>query len=257
MVIACVLACACNKSDPVERARDHGQPTPEAPGDPEPSSTDASPGAANWRFRETLDKSLPAGTTVEPIIEAAMPDAGQVRIVAATHRAEADLHLSIEVWTFDQSGPDGTLVLAGEPRPILRLLDEGGTPDELKTLRRELAAPGTTVVRPVGIAAPDAGALVRELADAARVVLDEDAEARARVDAVATLVRGVDDAIVLERDGLGDVIETLAAGAVEVSDEAQASTRRRSASVTIGGRTWDVAMIKKGGGWVVSQLAAG
>lgn len=236
--------------------RSSGTHTAPAPS-PVPEQADE-PGDA-WRFRPTFEQNLPPGVIGAPLLEAAMPDHAQVRIIAAVFRPDDEASLGIEVWTYDQRNAANVLERLGSPEPVLRL-DPGLPPSAaLPVLRRQLAAPGTKVIRPLGLSVDDptspAGPLTA-LQTAARTLQDPRVDAQARVDAVARLVRGLDDALVLERDAVGHVAHALAGeGPWVIEREQTSSARRRQLHVRTAAGERVTTWLKKQDGWVLAEIS--
>lgn len=174
--------------------------------------------------------------------------------MAAIVRPGAEPPLSIELWTYDQHNSKDVLQPLGPPMQILRLDPEASPLPALSVLRRQLAAPGTTVVRPIGLAEERTEPFLGLLTGAARVARDSDAEPKTRVDALARLVRGLDDTLLLERDALAETAEALAGGPWMVEREEQLSSRRRQAHVRTPDGHKTVVLMKKEGGWVLSDV---
>jgi hypothetical protein len=247
-VLALLLAPAgCERSSGTDTA-----PTPSSVPTASSEATDG------WFFRPTFEQNLPAGVVGVPLLEAAMPDHAQVRIIAASARAD-DPVLGIDVWTYDQRNPKEVLELVGTPEPVLRLDPAHASSPALPLLRRQLAAPGTRVVRPMGLVLEEGSSLaagVNMLQQAATTVRSPGADPRARVEALATLVRGLDDALVLEIDAVGEIAHILATeSAWEIEDEQMLSTRRRLLRVRGDAGEYVMTWIKKPDGWVLTELA--
>jgi hypothetical protein len=227
---------------------------------PTPSSVPAASSKATdgWVFRPTFEQNLPPGVVGIPLLEAAMPDHAQVRIVAATARAD-DPVLGIDVWTYDQLNPKEVLELVGAPEPVLRLDPAHASSPALPLLRRQLAAPGTRVVRPMGLVLEDDSSLaagVSMLQQAATTVRAPSADPRARAEALATLVRGLDDALVLELDAVGEIAHILGTqSAWEIDDEQVLSARRRLVHAHADTGEYVMTWLKKPDGWVLTELA--
>jgi hypothetical protein len=239
---------ACGRED----GADQPVPTPEpkdAPADQDGGSTKTA-----WRFVPTLEQHLPAGAVGEPVLELSQPRQYQAVVVAAVLRAGAE-HVELERWTFVQN-PDGQslrLVEGGEP--LLRLRPGTRSP-ELADLRRELAAPRGVVTRPLGLG-DDPRGLLDALATAFATLRDAKAEPRARVSAAATVVRGLDDTIVFERDAIWEIAAILASAPAEVEVEVLAERRARvrlpDPSLG-GGGTATLELQRKSDGWAIAAL---
>jgi hypothetical protein len=219
----------------------------QAPSEAAASQAPASP----WRFVPTLEQHLPAGAVAEPVLELSQPRQYTVVIVAAVLRAGAE-HVELERWTFTPSTDGQSLQLVEGGEALLRLRPGPRNP-KLGELRRELAAPRVVLTRPLGLAAVEPRALVEQLAAAFATLHDAKAEPRARVQAAATVVRGIDDPVAFDRDAIWELAELLdpvpAAIEVEVLSE-----RRARAVVAHGTRTAMLELQHKSDGWAVAAV---
>lgn len=219
-----------------------------------PATPTASPHkAAGWRYLPTLREAVPAGVTVEPIIEVATPDQARLHIVAAVHRPGETPQLRIEEWSFTQHNQKGTLAQEFEPKVILRTQAEQPVPDGQDSLRLRLASPGAQVQRPVGLDVDGPAALLQRLSGLAATVRDSKAEPAARVQALSSLVHGLDDALVIEKRGLPAAIDDLAAGRWKSQTVRDLSERRKV--VDIGGEPpRQLQVVRKSSGWIVTGV---
>jgi hypothetical protein len=256
VVPAAVVAVMLGGASTCERGNDVDRPGPTTAPEPKdaPADQDAGSTKTAWRFVPTLEQHLPAGAVGEPVLELSQPRQYQAVVLAAVLRAGAE-HVEVERWTFVQN-PDGQslrLVEGGEP--MLRLRPGTRSP-KLADLRRELAAPRGVVTRPLGLAEDPRG-LLDALATAFATLRDAKAEPRARVRAAATVVRGLDDTVVFERDAIWEVGEVLASAPAEVEVEVLAERRARARlpdpSVG-GGGTVTLELQRKSDGWAIAAL---
>jgi hypothetical protein len=172
-------------------------------------------------------------------------------VLAAVLRAGAE-HVELERWTFAQS-PDGQslqLVTGGEA--LLRLRP-GTRHPELTELRRELAAPRVVLTRPLGLPAAEPRALLDQLASAFATLHDVKAEPRARVQAAATVVQGLDDAVAFDRDAIWEVAALLAPAPAEIEVEVLAERRARARLPHAGG-TATLELQRKSDGWAIAAV---
>jgi hypothetical protein len=236
-------ACSGRESTPAGDASPVAEGAKQAPGP-----------ALRWRFSPTLEASLPSGVTAVPIMEVGLPHRGKVRIVAAAFRPGQATPLRVELVDFEQNNERDKLEIEGEPTAILRL--EAGQPRStvLLTLRRQIAAPQSKVYRPLGLDVAGPAELVRELAAAAATIADETAEAQARAQALADVVRGLDDAIVFERDELHAVLEAFGHGPWSIDEETTISARRRSLVATAPGWSLKLEIVRASGGWALVSM---
>lgn len=256
LAVAVMLAAgACGGGGTSGDAQGGGAPAgPQAPAEPVAEAT------AGWRFVPTLEQHLPAGAVGEPVVELSQPRQRRVVILAAVLRAGAE-HVEIERWTFTQS-PDGqSLQLLDGGEPMLRLRP-GPRNSKLVDLRRELASPGVVLTRPAGLPADQPLALLEQLTTAITTLRDPKAEPGVRVSAAATLVRGLDDAVVFERDAIGELAALLAPpppalaplpAGVEILSERRSRVKLLDAANTEGPPAV-LELQRKSDGWVIAAI---
>lgn len=217
-----------------------------------PEATDETASdATRWRFVPTLEQHLPPGAVGVPVLELSRPRQRTVTILAAVLRAGAE-HVELERWTFAQS-PDGKeleLVTGGEALVRLR---PGPRSAALTELRRDVAAPNVVLTRPVGLAATDARAAIDALSKAFATLRDAKAEPRARVEATATVVRGLDDTVIFDRDAIWEVAELLDPAPAQIELEAL-SERRARAKLSHAAGTVMLELQRKSDGWAIVAL---
>lgn len=204
-----------------------------------------------WRFVPTLEQHLPAGAVGVPVLELSRPRQRTVTILAAVLRAGAE-HVELERWTFAQS-PDGKeleLVTGGEALVRLR---PGPRSPALTELRRDVAAPNVVLTRPVGLAAADARASLDALATAFTTLRDAKAEPRTRVEAAATVVRGLDDTVIFDHDAIWEVAELLDPAPTTIEMD-PLSDRRARARLSHAGGTTALELQRKSDGWAVVAI---
>jgi hypothetical protein len=226
---------------------------PEGAAKPEQAASEAAaPQAAlPWRFVPTLELHLPAGAVAEPVLELSQPRQYTVVILAAVLRPKAE-HVELERWTFTQN-PDGqTLQLVEGGEALLRLRPGPRNP-EVADLRRALAAPRVVLTRPLGLPAAEPRALVEQLTAAFATLHDTSAEPRARVQAAATVVRGLDDTVVFDHDAIWELAEQLHPAPASIEVEVL-SERRARATVAHGPRTATLELQHKSDGWAVAAV---
>jgi hypothetical protein len=247
LVIALSVLAQAACGDRESRPAEDGKPAAEEP--------EKAPGPVlRWRFLPTLKASLPSDVTAVPIMEVGLPHRGKVRIVAAAFRPGQAPSLRVELLDFDQNNERDRLELEGEPTTILRLEAGQARSKELLPLRRQMAAPQSKVYRPLGLDVAGPAELVAALAAAAATIRDETAEARARAQALADLVRGLDDSIVFERDELHAVLEELGKGPWTSAEDAAISPRRHSVIATAHGRSLKLEIVRASGGWALVSM---
>lgn len=233
--IACLLS-ACTREPEGRFAQEQA---------PEPAA--AIPGELH--FAPTVRASLREGETAVPVLELATATAGRVDAVVAVARpGQAP---AIELWTFEQPEPTATLLRVGEPEPLLRVGATGPSSPALRPLRQRMAAPGATVQRRLGVAGADPEAVLEQLAAAAMRVRDGAATPAVRTDALVTVVAGLDDGMLFERDALGLAIDRLATGAWTAQRVDTASDRRARVHTRDGDA---LELLRKGDGWVVAAI---
>lgn len=245
---AASLALVLLTSTPIACGDGH---TPAKPDPSPPAETPADDGP--WRFRPTLEQHLPEGAVAEPILELSLPREYTVIVLAAVLRQGGD-GVSLERWTFEQSAGEETLRLREGGEPLLRL-QPGQRHPQLGDLRRTLATPRAVLTRPIGLPG-DAPATVIDAVSAAFTVMhDPKGDARARVEATATAVRGLDDTVVFERDAiwlLADVLDPKPStpGVTLLSE------RRARATFEADGRTVTLELQRKTDGWAITSVDA-
>lgn len=226
------------------------EPAPRQP-DPSPAASEPAAPASPWRFVPSLEAHLPAGAVAQTVLELSQPRRRAVVIVAAVLRADAE-HVELERWTFTQS-PDGESLVLVEGGEALVRLRPGPRHPQLGDVRRDMAAPRVVLTRPVGLPADGPAALLEQLSTAIGVLHDAKAEPRARVQAAATVVRGLDDAVVFERDAVWEVAELLDPAPAELAVEVLAERRAR-ATVTLPHGTAMLELQRKSEGWAISSV---
>lgn len=238
-----LVAAGCGR-DP-SPARDESPPGGEAV---EPSAPAASP-TTPWRFVPTLEQFLPEGAVAQPVLELSEPRQRTVLVLAAVLRAGAE-HVQLERWTYEQipDQEDGLRVReAGTPAVALR---PGPAPEGLDPLRRRLAAPGTVLTRPIGLDADGPAALVERVAAELATVRNLGADARARVTAATTMVRALDDTVLLSEGAVASLSTVLVPAPAKLS-VASASERRATVSFDAEGRTVTLQLQRKSDGWAI------
>jgi len=161
-----------------------------------------------------------------PLLEVSDALHHSIHTAVAIARPSERPALAVELWRFTAPSPDEDLRAAGPPRPLLRLHRGDPPAPALGQLRSAAAAPGNQVLRPRGLACASPAELLVRLAAAATTVVDEYAAGDARVNALAELIRGLDDALVLERDATHEILAAFAEGAPEIHSEAPLGARR-------------------------------
>lgn len=160
--------------------------------------------------------------------------------------------MELERWTFAQS-PDGQTLQLVEGGEALVRLRPGTRSPKLGELRRELATPRAVLTRPVGLSVDDPRAVLDMLATAFATLRDAKAEPKARLGAAATVVRGLDDAVIFERDAAWEVAELLLPMPAKVEVEVLAERRAR-AKLTHAGGTATLELQRKSEGWAIAAV---
>jgi hypothetical protein len=232
--------------------RGEGPSEQKAPSTAVETAAELPAGAVRWRFVPTLEQHLPAGAVGETVLELSQPRQRTVVILAAVLRAGA-AHVELERWTFAQS-PDGQslqLVEGGEPMVRLRA---GTRNPRLTELRRDLAAPGVVLTRPIGLpSVADPEPFLGALAAAFATLRNAKAEPRERVHAATVVVRGLDDTVVLERDAIWEVAELLGSLPGEVVVQVLGERRARAKLPHAGG-TATLELQRKSDGWAITAV---
>ncbi|MEM9461962.1 MAG: hypothetical protein AAGF11_47825 [Myxococcota bacterium] len=228
-----------------------------APDQPRASRSTPTPATTGpWRFVPTLEQHLPAGAVAEPILELSLPRVQTVIVLAAVLR-QGSPSVNIERWTFEQTPGEESLSLVEGGQALLRLRP-GPRHQELAELRRQLATPRAVLTRPLGLG-DEPRATLDQLTAALSTLGDPASEGRARVQAAATVVRGLDDAVVLERDAIWELDDLLdpTPPVIEVAIEvSMLSERRARATLTRQGHTATLELQRKTEGWAVAAIDA-
>jgi hypothetical protein len=189
------------------------------------------------------------------VLEVANGRTGHAQFLVAVLRP-GDATLQIERWQFTQNNERGLLEIQheGSPRGIVRLRERDPHAPALDRLREEIATPGVTSTRPRGLPAEGPAAFLERLAAATATARASESDAATRVAALAELVRGVDDLILLERDALYRVFEGLAAGPWTIASIETLSSRRARAQISGPGAPLRVELTQTRDGWILSDL---
>ncbi|MCX4241863.1 hypothetical protein [Paraliomyxa miuraensis] len=216
--------------------------------EPEPPTPDRA--TEPWRFVPTLEQHLPAGAVAEPVLELSQPRQRSVVVLAAVLRSGSE-HVELERWTFEQN-PDGESLRMVEGGTAIVRLRPGSRHPQLAELRRAVAAPRAVLTRPMGLPADEPKAALDQLAAALGILHDGGAEPRARVQAAATVVRALDDTVLLERDATWEVAAALDPVPSEIEIQ-RLSDRRAKAIIERPGGAATLELQRKTGGWAVSS----
>lgn len=177
--------------------------------------------------------------------------------LADGHRGRAQIGVAVapagaaprlEVWEFDQNNPRERLERVGEARELVALDGRGGR-EEIDAVRKAIARPGNEYVRPRGLAGPPATTLA-ELGRLARTVGDAGAGTEERVEALARVARGLDDAVLFERNQLPELLAVLSRGDLVVA-RTEALGERRQRLVVQAGPV--LVFARSGERWVVAE----
>jgi|GEM_PF-2105531 len=216
--------------------------------------TSSGPDPQPWRFAPTFSANLPAEIHAQMLLEATRPEHARVVVLAAVLRPGQAAALSIEQWSFSQRNARDVLEPSEPSVPVLRVSPDDEKRQQLVTLRRELAAPGTTVVRPLGVQHEPKAMLTQLHADA-MVVLDASASGEHRVGALARIFRATEDALILEQDAVPELVNALARGPWTLENEQVIGTRRKWISARdVHGELRSIELTRHHGGWAISTL---
>ncbi len=222
-----------------------------------PASTQAVPATAPapepspWRFGPTLDQHLPSDAVAEPLLELSMPRRAQVLILAAVWRPTTK-QVELERWTFGQIPDQEELSLVEGGQPLVRLRP-GPRGAELTEIRRRIAAPGAVLTRPIGLSVPGPAEALAALTAAAARLDAPGTEPRERVEALATLFRGLDDPVIFNRDSIATVVDLLGTRP-QTSPPQQLSSRRARVTLTTPSGPGVLELQRKSGGWVLASI---
>lgn len=221
---------------------------------PRPGRSPPTPATTGpWRFVPTLEQHLPAGAVAEPILELSLPRMQTAIILAAVLR-QGSPSVNVERWTFEQTPGEESLSLVEGGQALLRLRP-GPRHPELAELRRHLATPRAVLTRPLGLG-DEPRATLDQLVAALSTLRDPASEGQARVQAAATVVRGLDDAVVLEHDAIWE-LDALLDPKPQTIEVSMLSERRARATLTRQGHTATLELQRKTEGWAVAAIASG
>lgn len=239
-MLACALGCGV------------GEPPAAAalPAKADPAAAPTEHAQSPWRYLPTLRAAIPNDLTLQPILEVANPDQARLHIVAAVYRPGLTPALRVEQFAFTQHNETGALEPESDPVLVLRTERSQATPPAWEGLRRQVAAAQSQVTRPLGLPVADAAALLPALQSLAATARDPAATPRARVDALAELVRGLDDTLVFESNKLATTIDALATGTWAQGVPRAVSSRRHAIDLPDG----SLGLSKKRAGWVLSTV---
>lgn len=185
-------------------------------------------------YEPTLRKVVAPDIPVAVVMEVELPDSGELYILAAVARERPALELHHFETKDGIVQPDGA-----DPVQPIRLAPDDEALANLGELRRTFNAPGSTRRRPIGLDVEAPGALVAELTQA-RQEFEQGSH-----QALATLLRGLSDAIVFERDAVPEALEALAGlGEFETTMHGERRAELVGAESTI-------VCHRRSGGWVV------
>jgi hypothetical protein len=233
-----VLAASvgCTRGDEAKESLFSGQEEP-------------APTLGPMRYGSTIEAARRPDETITTLLEVALPANGRMRAIVGVVPGDGP-GLTTQIWTFDQR-ETGVLAELGERTPALRMrASDPGSP-ALAELRVELATPGAAVHRLRGIDAADPAAVLAAMTSSALVVRDLDRLADARLTALATVVRGLDDGPLLEQDALGRALDELTSGRWALASVKGISERR--AEVTTASGTV-LELHRKGDGWAIAAV---
>ncbi len=245
--------CACQAGDADKPA----QPTPSV--ERPTATTKAQPSDdARWRylpaFQAAREQLVTDGAAAELLLEVANGRTGRARFLVAVVRPGRDPALRVELWSLSQNNTKGLLERSGEPVVVGRLRRADPRAPELERLREEIATPGVEKTRLRGLPGESPAGFLGALARAGALALkDGPAEARAR--ALADVVHGVDDPLLLDRDALYRVLEVVTGDREwRPADAGATSTRRFRLRSDGPGEAVIVEVVKTRRGWILSDL---
>jgi len=210
--------------------------------------------AEPWRYGPALTAAIPAGVYAEPVLELADGIRGRARIVVAV--ASGDRPARVEVWDFSQNNERGLLTRTRDPQVLLDLGDVRGrlVTEAVAALRREMASPGTEVVRPRGLpGGPDA--VLAELARLATAsTAGPDAATRAR--SLALFIHGIDGHLLWDKGRLPEILRRLQNAPWTIESQSQLGGRR-TISAREEGRPVELLLTLSHGRWVLFSVDDG
>ena len=252
--LALAAVCACQGGTASERAPAAATPSPSASATPEDTSNEP-----RWRylpaFRAVAEPLGEGGVGAAPVLEVANGRTGHARFLVAVVRPGEDPELRVELWAFSQNNARGLLEPAGEPiAAVVRLRSSDPRAPELERLREEIATPGVEKTRPRGLESETPTAFVEALTRAAKAA-SAPGEASARAEALARVIRGVDDTILLERDAVFRVFELAEVDRDWVEIEPSSPTsRRRRLDAAAPNDPLSLELLQTRDGWILSAI---
>jgi hypothetical protein len=227
---------------------DPPQPIEQAPANVEQTS----PGL---RFVATVEKLAPAGTLLAVLAEVNVSHEGRMKAVVVTHRGDRKPELQIDLWTFAQRKED-ELEPLGNPQLVLGVAARAPETPELEALRRELSAPASMAARPQGLPLTTATDALERMQELAKIVRDDAADPRKRVDALAEFMRGLDDDIWLSQQRVPWMLDLFVEGPWIVIGQPDGSAHRTRmrAKPGEGKPEFSLAFLLKSGGWVLQEF---
>ena len=218
-----------------------------------PGQAPASPAPEPWRYAPALAASVPSGVRAAPVLELADGLHGRARVVVAVAQGSAPVRL--ELWDFSQNNERGVLERSGEPKLLLDAqnvadADARLAAEPVADLRREIASPGSETVRPLGLPGEPAD-LPAELSRLAAAT-DGDGDAAVRAQALAQLIRGLDDELLWTR--LPELLRRLRATPWTTGELTELSPRRVRISAREADRTLVLELDRKQDRWVLTAV---
>ncbi len=255
--LALLIACACQAGD---ASTPNGAPAQSAKRAEPPTAATAAKTSdeARWRylpaFQATREQLVTGGAAAELLLEVANGRTGRARFLVAAARPGQDPALRLELWSLSQNNAKGLLQRSGEPIVVGRLRPSDPRAPELERLREEIATPGVEKTRLRGLPGENPAKFLEALARARALALkDGPAETRAR--ALAEVVHGVDDPLLLDRDALYRVLEVITDEREwRPADEGATSTRRFRLRSDGPGEAVRIEVLKTRRGWILSDL---
>ncbi|MEZ4380408.1 MAG: hypothetical protein R3A79_03615 [Nannocystaceae bacterium] len=258
LVAAALVVAACERAGDTGSADAAAAPASDRPAPAADAgvSADAARSEPRWQTRDVLAERLRGGPSgavaMSPLIEVRDVLKGQARGLYAIHRAGAPTPLRVEHWRFSARPPAG-FEPQGEGTPMLRLERDAPRAEALQDFRLFAATPGNTALRrDSGFTSVDE--LLAALAAAATTIRAPQADGEAQVTALGELVRGLDDALVLERDVLYRVADTFAGGPPEIVARDDLSDRRVRLTVAGPRGRRELEALRLPHGWVLRDF---
>ena len=157
--------------------------------------------------------------------------------------------VQIQLWDFDQNNDMDRLELVGEPVRILRLSADSPRAKSLTRLREQMATPGRVLHRHDSLPVENPLVLIEQLCVFRSQLFLNETSGSARVLAMTSILRAVDERISWQGDRLPQLFQELEGCETEPLEVEALSPRRSRVTLGRGARKRSAEVWKKGTGW--------